>query len=356
MGWVTGYAHRKQIDIDNTNVDSILSNFPICVQVAADAALASCQADGDDIRFTQSDESTEIKFEEEGWAGGASSNVTANWWVKVPSISAVAATEIFLYYENAGASNGEDEDNVWDANYFGVYHLNEAWNVDVDGYKDSSGAGHHGQLTDADSDSASVAGMVDKAIDFNGDADFIAVADHADHDSGTSGLTVESWVESDGAALNKYYLVHDDSSYKYLLNNGSWGSAFQFYVRTASGTTASGSHDMGGANEWRYAVGRYDRSDAAGRVQIWVDDQERAAAAGHDEDISAGDEGLSIGKWGAGFWNGILDEVRLSNIARADEWLKFGFYNIKEADNELSWGAEESPPTVGFTPKVIWIS
>jgi hypothetical protein len=50
------YANRKKITISTTNVDATLADFPIKVQLDADADIgAVCNADGFDLRFTATD-------------------------------------------------------------------------------------------------------------------------------------------------------------------------------------------------------------------------------------------------------------------------------------------------------------
>jgi hypothetical protein len=46
-------------------------------------------------------------------------------------------------------------------------------------------------------------------------------------------------------------------------------------------------------------------------------------------------------------WNAyvgaILDEARVSKVARTAAWIKFEYWNLQSADHELTWGDIESP-------------
>jgi len=63
-----------------------------------------------------------------------------------------------------------------------------------------------------------------------------------------------------------------------------------------------------------------------------------------DFGINCGALTASIGRsvwYPVDFWDGIIDEVRISSIARTAAWIKFEYYNMAEADNELTWWMEE---------------
>ena len=63
------------------------------------------QDDGQDLRFFEPDNVTELSYEIEEWNESGSSYV----WVNVPQIDGSSTTDfIYLYYDNAGASAGQD--------------------------------------------------------------------------------------------------------------------------------------------------------------------------------------------------------------------------------------------------------
>ncbi|MDD4287309.1 MAG: DUF2341 domain-containing protein, partial [Candidatus Peribacteraceae bacterium] len=122
--WLSGFTKRKRIVIDNTNVDSNLSNFPLYVKVNADAGVgAAAQADGDDIRFATATGMV-LPYEEESFLISSGSG-SGNYWVKVPTVLTATGTVIYLYYGSGSAVDGQNVTGVWDANYDGVWHLNE---------------------------------------------------------------------------------------------------------------------------------------------------------------------------------------------------------------------------------------
>lgn len=167
--WLTGWSYRKQITASNTNVGTDLSNFPLLVKIAETGGGStnignnvSDTANGHDIRFTDSDGTTLLSYERESFSV-ASSNLTANFWVKVPMVSHSATTDIYIYYGNSGQTSSDwttttgsgdcsaitQSQCVWKEgtpqNFKGVWHscTNEtvSYGSSMSGYGDSIMAG-----------------------------------------------------------------------------------------------------------------------------------------------------------------------------------------------------------------------
>jgi len=85
--------------------------------------LSAAQSNGDDILFTAGDGTTKLSHEIESW-NDFTGNLAA--WVKVPSLSSVTDTRIYIYYANAAASNQEDVIGTWDSNYKIITHLHDS--------------------------------------------------------------------------------------------------------------------------------------------------------------------------------------------------------------------------------------
>jgi hypothetical protein len=162
--YVTGYAKRKKITVDHTNVDSDLTDFPLLVKITDDAEIgAVAHATGQNIRFTSSDGITLLKYERESFSvtGGEATGI---FWVKVPTISGSANTDIYIYYDNSSAVDGEDAENVW-VDFRQVNHLQEsASGPFLDSTSNNVDGTASGGLT-------SVAGTIGNAIDLDGTND-----------------------------------------------------------------------------------------------------------------------------------------------------------------------------------------
>jgi hypothetical protein len=94
----TAWSRRAPVTIDNSG--SALTDFQVRVDVTYDADM---QPDFDDIRFVDSDDSTELSH----WRESYTASALAIFWVKVPSIPSGDKT-IYMYYGNAAASSASD--------------------------------------------------------------------------------------------------------------------------------------------------------------------------------------------------------------------------------------------------------
>ena len=193
MAWLTDWTYRKKIAIQHANVDALLGDFPLYVGFCDDADLAGALATGYDVRFTQSDGETLLAYERESWSGGGA-NVTADFWVKVPSISAVAGTDIYVYWGKAGAADGQDAANAWNSSHLMVLHLNG--NV-----LDSTGNGN--DCTNYGTSSAPAA--VSDGRSFDGSNDWIQTPLSVNY------KTFSMWFQCDGWTSQRTPASHDES-------------------------------------------------------------------------------------------------------------------------------------------------
>ncbi|MCK4894025.1 MAG: DUF2341 domain-containing protein, partial [Calditrichia bacterium] len=115
------WDNRKNITINHSKVNGSQVNFPILINITDTDLRDDAQSDGDDIVFTDSDNSQldhEIEF-----YNGTTGYLVA--WVRIPTLSNTTDTVIHMYYGNAGASNQENASGVWDSNFVMVQHLSE---------------------------------------------------------------------------------------------------------------------------------------------------------------------------------------------------------------------------------------
>jgi len=118
--WNSDWGYKKEIIINHNQIDSTLTNFPICINITDTGLRDNAQNDGDDIVFTDNTEVTHLNHEIE-YYDGATGRLVA--WVNVTSISHSSNTSIFMYYGNAAASNQENVTDTWHTNYDCVYHM-----------------------------------------------------------------------------------------------------------------------------------------------------------------------------------------------------------------------------------------
>ena len=122
--WDANWTYRKKITINHTKIDSDLTDFPVLVKLtSANFDFSKANANGNDLRFTSDDGTTLLKFERERHD---QANSLAEYWVKIPAVSASADTIFYIYYRTESTADGADPTNVWDTNHKIVQHLKEA--------------------------------------------------------------------------------------------------------------------------------------------------------------------------------------------------------------------------------------
>lgn len=345
-----GSTRRQKITIQGAFLDANQTHFPVYVYIdpaAEGATMGEAANDGSDIRFTESDGTTLLDHELEYWSGGGGGAVTAHFWVSNAgwTIESDGSTELYVYYGSAGA-DGENAVGVWDANYMLVMHFNEAA-----GHPQDSGpeANHAIDETVA---AYEATGKIKYGIEFT-PQDWIEVTNTADFT--VTAFTVDIWMEGDNVDVAEYFFAFYDGTstdgiqyYQSTEGNGVW----RFKTIVATNSVAINS-DAAPTQSFELVSGV---READGTMKQYIDGAIQVAT-----DTNAGEIDSSCNVIiGAGHaktsgFDGIMDEVRFSDVARSANWLKFQAKNILEGDNELTFSAEEEAPSDGFVPKVIII-
>jgi len=325
------WAFRKTITIDHTNVSATLTDFPLAVKINQDANLgANAQSDGDDIRFTSDDGVTILSYERESWRVRSGSG-SGDFWVKVPSISHTTDTTIYVYYGKADAANGQARTSVWDSDFKGVYHLSgSALSV-----LDSTSNARNGTNVGA----TATTGQVDGAAALNGTSQKINAI--TDPSLANANFSISSWVKRSSAtgtfdpvigqgtnsANNGLHFTYRPSN---VFTCAFWGNDLDTTVTY----TDTGWHffecTYNAATNTRvlYVDGVAQNSDTATADYQGTGNME----IGYSTALNSG----SNEAW----FPGTIDEARISTSVRSAAWVKFEYYNMGEADAELSFGAQ----------------
>jgi hypothetical protein len=341
MAWLTGWTYRKQITVQADQVDANLEDFPLYVKINADADFHEALSTGYDIRFTQSDGETLLKYERESWSGGNGSAATADFWVKVPTIDADDGAVIYIYYGKADAVDGADPANVWDSNFVGVWHMNQASWDGTPGEVVSSTGAHSG--TAAGGATTTASGKVGYAGAFDGSNDRVDVSDHVDLD-GMDAWTFEGWLYRTGG--DTYARIADKGVYIPYVTSYE-GLAFALSITTSG--TGGGTSDFFDANAfgqwitdstWTHFAYTWSAVEAA--CECYKNSVKGTTQARDGDTISAGEQALYFADRADSerSFGGYLDELRLSKSRRTAEWIKFEYYNMASTDQELTWSAE----------------
>jgi hypothetical protein len=331
VSWYSNsWGYRKEIVIDRSMVsgtsESSQSDFPVLISLSSDGELRSrAQTDGDDILFTSSDGTTKLKHEIEIYTLGTGALIA---WVKVPTLSASANTTLYLYYGNPTCSSQQDAANVWDSNYKAVYHMaDNAANTTV--FDSTSNA--RGGTNQVNTSTKTTTGQIDGALTYNGSSDYTSVTDSADVQV-ASVRTVSLWYNrSEKTSVMPRLIVEAQDA------NNAWGFSvsgdndtlpnevtFGYYIAGTMHGRASPNNSISGTGSNVYIVATTDGTNVSA---IYINGASQTLQV---QDLLVGTAGrLYIGARtdAARFFNGNLDEVRISSIARSADWIKTEYNN-----------------------------
>ncbi|MCK4613825.1 MAG: DUF2341 domain-containing protein, partial [Thermoplasmata archaeon] len=339
------WGYRKPITIDYTKVEADLTDFPVMISTTDTDLRDHARSDGDDIFFTKTD-GTKLSHEIESYDSSSGELVA---WVKIPSLSGSANTELYMYYGNSECSGQEDAENVWDSNYKMVQHLEETskGTGSYDDHFDSTSNNNDGEAENGlDMDAT---GKIDGADDFDGTNDYVTVA----HDASLNLVgpyTLEAWVKPAANINTQQYILIKYNAYtlefrrengdppeKKWLHNYFWDGVRYQDVTTTTYTWAGGT--------WYYVAFTHDGST----VKAYVDGSEETSVT--KPTISSTSTSIMRIGCRAGpekFLNGILDEVRISNTARSDDWIKTSYNNQNNPITFMSFGDEQQQPLTNW--------
>ncbi len=358
-GWYNnGWSNRKAVTINHTDVSGAasLTNFPMLFSVT-DANLRTVangggvgNADGSDILFTAADGVTKLNHELESY-NGTTGQVIA--WVQIPALSPTTDTVVYLYYGNAGAANQANAGGVWDSNFKGVWHFANGTTLSV---ADSTANGNNG----TNNGIVATAGQVDGGASLNGSSNYMAIpaASYPGYpNSGSTSTyvqTTEVWFKTGSGGV----ILGQDDGTRVGAGPGGWVSAL--YIDTGGKLRASlFYHGTAGAqivtpasyndNNWHHLVDVYNTGTESLYVDGVLAGSQTAGEVGYSGvysySLGVGESiGWTNGNSGWFYWNGALDELRISNAARSSDWIKTEFNNQSAPTEFIAVGPNQSVP------------
>jgi hypothetical protein len=314
--WQGTWPCRKSYTIDASRVEEDLINYPLLVDIIDLDLAADAQSNGDDIVFTDIDGNT-LSHEIELYDSG-SGHLTA--WVNIPSLSSTEDTVLFIYFGNPNVSNQEDPENTWDNNYVMVHHLNETSGI----HYDSTNNGNDGIPSVTIQGSAP--GQIDGADYFDGTNDYVDCGNDTSLDI-TGSLTVEAWILSSGGTGSNRILAKDKTQEVgtfILWRNPQENLAF--IVADSKDTWHRAIDEPIAYGEWFQVVGVFDVDDQIVRLYkngVMVTEVDGPIS------LNSTDEVVTIGSSANNEhnWNGTIDEVRISDVARSGGWIQTSYAN-----------------------------
>jgi hypothetical protein len=330
------YARRLFLNTTTggANVSDDVYDFPVLVRLTAgNFTFAEAKADGTDIMFTKSD-NTFFPFEIERWDAASQQ---AEIWVKVDTVFGNNDRQnIVMYWGNQGAADSSKPAAVFDtaAGFAGVWHLGQPAGAIV---TDATSNGINGTATAT----ATVSGSIGMAQSFNGTSSLIQTSASASDkvnfpDTGT--YTVSAWVKAN-ALDSLFHGIVFKSNFQFGLQmrpKNKW--EFLTYIDKSRWEM---SRSPASDNLWHALAGVRNGS----KQYLYVDgicvDSSIVNVASNI--ARAYDQPLQIGHCPDGgndpdrYFNGSIDEVRISKVAYGADWIKLCHMNQKGQDALVKW-------------------
>ena len=349
-GWYDNdWAYRKQILIEKEYVENAdLTDFPMLIVITLDNAKTMDNAQ--DIAFTASDGTTKLDHELENF-----DTETLVAWVRIPTLTYNADTIIYVYYGNASAVEQENPEGVWDDNFMAVWHLVE----DAGTFYDSTSNNND---TTAETVTRTSPSKIGDGCEFDGATEKLSVADSASLDI-TENITLEAWVEIDDTGDTHNYVVD-----KVWGGGADWNYSFNMYQAkpTLQYDTAGDSEeyyqcDTAITTSWAYVAVTFEFDGTIHNANTYINGNLLVGTwiAGNGDTVpaaGAGDLGIGVGKYAApvAWFNGEMDEVRISNSMRDANWIKTKYEIEDDPTNAITVGAEVTKFTGGLWTSVVW--
>ena len=328
---ISTYLYKKAITIDHTKVSggADLSNFPVLISMT-DADLKTVgnggkvqDGSGYDIVFMDSTETTQLDHEIEKYVA---STGEIEMWVRIPTLSHMADTTIYLYFDNSGISTSQENvHGVWDSNFKGVYHLGNGSTLSV---ADSTSNANNG----TNSGATATTGQIDGGANFNGTSASISIPNFA---LGSSTVTMTAWVNYSSTSGNMII--------EKKVVNQAWELFFESGILRLRGNNTSNTLTATPpASGWHRFTGVI--TGTTGTILI---DGVQVANGTVDPVSDVGTNPLYIGAgvdFSAYYYSGIIDEVRISNTNRSNGWDATEYANQNSPSTFYAVGSLTSRP------------
>ncbi len=353
--FVEGWQYRKKIVINQTNIVGNLTNFPILIDIFDTDLRDKAQSDGDDILFMDgAGVAQRLCHEIEYYSGGVGKLVA---WVNIDSISSLQDAEFYMYYGNPSCNNQQAPPLVWDSHYKAVWHMNDETITTI---KDSTGentgikTGNNGNMPDE------IIGKIGNAQEFDEEhLERIIFSSCPYPVNEFDDLTVSIWSKTASfspefdqrmagtqeGSVGTYYMMNQYGNYGVNSKKIAW------QLRSAGSTPMDYAVFGNEVNigEWVYSVGIVDRdSDLA---KLFMDGTQVGIPCNISTlgTLNNGQDFFAIGADDPDYgWrhavDGVLDEIRISDIVRSPEWIATEYNNQINPSGFSSVGPEETGP------------
>jgi hypothetical protein len=245
-----------------------------------------------------------------------------------------------MYYSNpAVATDRSDSTNTWDSNYKGVWHMTEDPSGSAPQILDSTANGYNMTMNGTMTSGDLVTGQIYKGIDFDGTDDHFISTAWSSVISGNTPRTMELWYSTNSTA-NANWVSWGAAATNELSSLGVFSSS--------AGYLGFGNDYTGGlttGNVWTYMAFANRPDDFRLKRNAST---EISGGVGTTLATSTGAD-LYFGRYISGaYYTGVLEEIRISNIGRTEDWLVTSYETAKNPSTFYSLGSREVIGTIAW--------
>ncbi len=374
------FQHSKIFKFNTTstgaNVAGDVYNFPVLIRLTGSTIIGACQSAGQDIRFLASDGVTWLPYQIERWKTTATDS--AEIWVLVPKIAGNSTSSyITMYYQQASgvtAPDGQCATCVFStANGFtGVWHMNDtAASATVSEVVAAQNGTYKNNTTNDNTSNHTVAGVIGRGLDFQGGTAGDASATQADNFTHTlqwpkTTGTISHWVkpdqvrtmvtmyESNGTTATTYNGLGINGTDALECNLGINGTGYNLsYQDGTDGVTGNLTGGTATAGAWAHVAATWDRT---GSAKLYVNGAMVASSTISGVAFTSKTPTvMQVGRVGdatdSRYWDGVIDEIEVSNVVRDSNWIKLAYQNQRTDATPLF---NPSPSDFQHTKKFIF--
>jgi Concanavalin A-like lectin/glucanases superfamily/Domain of unknown function (DUF2341)/Carbohydrate esterase, sialic acid-specific acetylesterase len=295
----------------NLPASAVIEEFPLLVRLHQDYFdFATAKPNGEDIRFSMA--GLELAYQIEHWDAELG---TASIWVRVPKIVGNSQQELRVHWGNADAVSESNGSAVFNASngFLSVFHLAEEV-TDTVGTVQAKNVG-----------TTPTAGIIGTARRFAGSQGVIAGEQISNFPVGANPHTTETWLrvaKPNGRAV-AWGNEHGQGKVVMLFESPPHISMDCYF--SGANIQTQGRLPM---NEWVHIMHTYEKGDS----RIYVNGELNNVSKTNDAPLAIKTPcRLYIGGWYNHYdFEGDIDEVRISNVARSPAWVKLQFENQKQ--------------------------
>jgi hypothetical protein len=332
------FNYRKKLTYakDIVKGNEVLLNFPVLINLtdpdlrAANRGGKIIHPKGYDIRFTKADGKSVLPAQVESFNANTGE---INVWVVLDTLSSKSNNLLYMYYSNAVIKN-ELANVLWSDNVKGVWHCNGDLN-----------AKNNRKLKATTIGTAEAKGKIGAGRLFSSAAKNCASFDYSEEIDIKGDFTLSAWIYLNEKGREQVIVSNQGDrpgGYRLFINKNS-ELAVDFINTAGKRLSTSG---VEGAeklelNRWYFVAGVYNSK--LNQLQTYVDGI-------FDKSLSLSDApantsaSLQIGRNQFdedSYFNGILDEIKITAATRTQSWLATEFYNQIAPKTLFSLGATE---------------